>query len=91
MNPDLSSSGGEFRIPPDAALDVVLTLSMPAQVDGVRVYMDVHEVVDNLTLNVVLNTVYQEPPTHIHHFNKGKSSRKEMWMIRHNYSRQLRS
>lgn len=77
MNPDLFPSGGEFSIPSDTALDVVLALSVPAQVDGVRVYMDVHEVVDNLALNVVLNAVYQEPATHIHYFNKGKISEKK--------------
>lgn len=47
---------------------------MPAQVDGVRVYMDVHEVVDNLALDVVLNAVHQESTAHIYHLNEGQVS-----------------
>lgn len=66
----LLSSWGEFGVPSNAPLHVVVALTMPAQVDGVGVHMDVHEVVHNLTLDVVLYTVHQELPTHIHHFDE---------------------
>lgn len=52
----------------------MLAFSVPAEVDGVRVYVDVHEVVDNLALDVVLNTVYQEPTAHVHHLDEGQVS-----------------
>lgn len=81
MNPHLSPSRGEFRVPPNTALDIVLTFSVSAQVDGVWVYMDVHEVVDNLTLNVVLNTVYQVPAAHIHHLNEREISGKRVTLM----------
>ncbi len=48
----------------------MVALSVPTQVDGVRVHVDVHEVVDNLALDVVLYPVHQKPPAHIHHLNK---------------------
>lgn len=63
--------GRELRVSPNATLHIVLALSMPTQVDGVRVHSDVHEVVDNLTLNVVLHTIDQETSAHIHHLYKG--------------------
>lgn len=74
MSSDLSPPGGEFSVSSDAALDVVLAFSVPAEVDGVGVYVDVHEVVDNLALDVVLNTVYQEPTAHVHHLDEGQVS-----------------
>lgn len=72
MSPDLSPSGGEFRISSNAALDVVFTLSVPAQVDGVRVHVDVHEVVDDLALDVILNAVHQETLAHVDHLDEGQ-------------------
>lgn len=50
----------------------MVALSVPAQVDGVRVHVDVHEVVDDLTLDVVLHPVHQETPAHIHHLDERK-------------------
>lgn len=47
---------------------------MSAQVDTVRVHTDVHEVVDNLALDVVLYAVHQEAAAYVHHFNKGQIS-----------------
>lgn len=35
-------------------------LSVPADVDGVGVHVDVHQVVDNFTLDVILHPVHQE-------------------------------
>lgn len=48
----------------------MVALSVPTQVDGVRVHMDVHEVVDNLTLDVVLHPVHQETSAHVHHLDE---------------------
>lgn len=62
--------GRKFRVSSNAALHVVVALSVPAQVDGVRVHMDVHKVVDNLTLDVVLHSVDQETAAHVHHLDK---------------------
>lgn len=37
-----------------------MALSVSTEVDGVGVYVDVHEVVHDFTLDVVLHPVYQE-------------------------------
>lgn len=50
----------QFRVSPDASFLVVMALSVSAEVDGVGVYVDVHEVVHDFTLDVVLHPVYQE-------------------------------
>ena len=67
----LFSSWGELRVTSDTALHVVIALSMPAQVEGVRVHLDVHEVVHYLTLDVVLHPVHQETPAHVLHLDEG--------------------
>lgn len=51
-----------------------MALSVLADVDGVRVHVDVHEVVDNFTLNVILHPVDQEPTADIDDLNKGQAS-----------------
>lgn len=61
----LSPSARQFRVPPDAPLLVVMGLSVSAEVDGVGVNMDVHEVVDDLTLDVILHPVHQETPADV--------------------------
>ncbi len=44
--------------------------------------MDVHQVVDDPTLDVVLNAVHQESATHVNHFDEGKISvRTNKWLI----------
>lgn len=60
----------KFRVSSNAAFDVVATLPVPTQVDGVRVHVNVHKVVDNLTLDVVLHPVYQKTPAYIHHLDE---------------------
>lgn len=67
---DLFPSRRKFRVPSDAALDIVVALSVPTQVDRVRVHVDVHEVVDDLALDVVLHPVHQETSAHVHHLDK---------------------
>lgn len=43
---------------------------MPGQVDSPRQDSDIHEEVDNATLNVPDDPVHQEPLAHIEYFNK---------------------
>lgn len=45
---------------------------MPANVDRVGVHVDVHEVVNDLALDVVLHSVDQEPAAYINHLNEGQ-------------------
>lgn len=45
---------------------------MPTEVDGMGVYVDVHEVVDNFTLDVVLHPVDQETLADIYGLDKGQ-------------------
>lgn len=54
----------------------MLALSVPAEVYGVFLYVNVHEVVHDLTLNIVLNTVHQETLTHVYHLDEGQISNK---------------
>ena len=65
-----SAAVGQLRVPPDAALHVVVALAMATQVDGVGVDVDVHQVVHDLALDVVLNPVDQEPHAHVHHLDE---------------------
>lgn len=43
---------------------------MPAKVDGARLDMDIHKVVDNFTLDVVLDSVDQKSLTYIYHLDE---------------------
>lgn len=43
---------------------------MPAKVDGARVDVDVHEVVDYLALDVILHSVDQKSLAHIYHLDE---------------------
>lgn len=47
-----------------------MALSVPAEVDGVGVYVDVHEVVDYFTLDVVLHPVDQKPTANVDDLNE---------------------
>lgn len=50
----------------------MLALPVATEVDGVRVHVDVHEVVDDFTLDVVLHPVDQETATNIYDLNEGQ-------------------
>lgn len=50
----------------------MLALSVPAEVDGVGVYVDVHEVVHDFTLDVVLHPVDQETTADIDDLDEGE-------------------
>lgn len=75
--PDLLAAGRELCIAPDATLCVVVALAVAAQIDTVGVHTDVHEVVDNLALDVVLYAVHQETTAYVHHFNEGQISERQ--------------
>lgn len=47
-------------------------LPMAAEVDGVGVHVDVHEVVDNFTLDVILHPVDQEPAANVDDLDEGQ-------------------
>lgn len=47
-------------------------LPMAAEVDGVGVYVDVHEVVDNFTLDVILHPVDEETAPNIDDLDEGQ-------------------
>lgn len=67
----LSPSLRQLRVPPDASLHVVLALSVATQVDGVGVHVDVHEVVHDFTLDVVLHLVDQETTADVDDLDEG--------------------
>lgn len=54
------------------SLQVVGALSVPTQVDGAGLDVDVHQVVDDLTLDVILDAVDEETPTNVYHLDEGE-------------------
>lgn len=67
---------GQSRVAPDQTLHVVFTLSVTAEVDGVFVHMDVHQVIHDLALDVILHAVHQETLAYIDHLDEGALSEK---------------
>lgn len=53
-------------------LQVVGALPVPTQVDGSGLDMNVHQVVDNLALDVVLDAVDEVTASHIDHLDEGQ-------------------
>lgn len=47
---------------------------MTTQINRARLYVDVHQVVDDPTLDVVLNTIDQESATDVNHFDERQIS-----------------
>lgn len=60
------------RVSSDAAQQVQLALPMPAEVDRTWCNVDVHEVVHNTTLDMVLNSVHQISGAHVEDLNVGQ-------------------
>lgn len=77
MWPHLLSPGRETRVASDSSFNVEVALSVPAQVDGAGRDMDVHEVIHDSALDVVLDSVHQVPPTHINDLYKGQLSKRK--------------
>lgn len=71
-NPYLPASAGQAGVTPDLALEIVLAFAVPAQIDSAGLHMDVHQVVHDAALNVVLNSVHQEPTADINHLDEGQ-------------------
>lgn len=61
-------------IPTNLANKVAFTLTMSTKVDGAWLNMNIHEVIDNFTLNVILDTVDKEALPHIYHLNEREVS-----------------
>lgn len=68
--PYLSTSSREARVSSQSALQVVLTLAMSTQVNGAWLDMDVHQVVDDAALDVILDAVHEESAAHVNHLDK---------------------
>lgn len=68
----LSAPRREACVAAQPALHVVSALPVPTQVDGSGLDVDVHQVVDDLTLDVVLDAVDEVPPPHVYHLDKGE-------------------
>lgn len=68
----LLSSRREARVSTNAAQQVELALSVAAQVDGPGGDVDVHEVVNDPALNVVLHSVHQVSAAHIEDLDVGE-------------------
>ena len=45
---------------------------MPTKVDGSGLDVDVHQVVDDLALDVILDAIDEVTPTHIDHLDEGE-------------------
>lgn len=70
--PHLLAPVGEARVPSNPALEVELALPVPAEVNGAGLDVDVHQVINNPALDVILNPVDQEPPAHVDDFDERK-------------------
>lgn len=66
---NLCPARGKPRVASDATHEVQFALTVATQVDGPRGDVDVHEVVDDPALNVVLDPVHQVSAAHVEDFN----------------------
>lgn len=69
---DLPAPGGQSWVPANPALEVELTLPVPAEVDGAGGHVDVHEVIYDAALDMVSYTVHHVALTHIHDLDIGQ-------------------
>lgn len=70
--PHLLAPVGEARVPSNPALEVELALPVPTEVNGAGLDVDVHQVINNPALDVILNPVHQEPPANVDDFDERK-------------------
>lgn len=68
----LSAPRREACITTQPPLQVVGALPVPTQIDGSGLDVDVHQVVDNFTLDVVLDAVDKVTPPHVYHLDEGE-------------------
>lgn len=69
---DLCPLRRQPRVSPDAAHEVELALAVATQVDGPGCHVDVHEVVDDPALDVVLDPINQVPAAHVEDLDVGQ-------------------
>lgn len=55
---------------------------MPTEINGAGLDMNVHQVVNNSALDVILNPVDQEPPANVDDFDERKLPRKSTAKMR---------
>lgn len=70
FSPYLLAPVGESRVTPYLPLEVEFTLAVSAEVNGAGLDVDVHQVVDDSALDVILDPVHKEPPPHVDHFDQ---------------------
>lgn len=68
----LSAVDREARVAAQPPLRVVGALSMPTQVDGSGLDVYVHQVIDDLTLDVILDPIDEKPPADVDHLDEGQ-------------------
>lgn len=73
---------GETRVTANLPLEIELTLAVPTQVNGAGLDMDVHQVVNDPALDVILDPVDQEPPTNVDDFDERKLPRESTARMR---------
>lgn len=66
----LSAPRRQAGIASQAPLQVVGALPVPTQVDGSGLDVNVHQVVDNLALDVVLDAVDEVTASHVNHLDE---------------------
>lgn len=74
--PHLLAPVGEARVASNLPLEVELALAVPTEIDGAGLDMDVHQVVNDPALDVILNPVDQESPANIDDLDERKLPRK---------------
>lgn len=62
----------EASVTPHPSLQIVRALPVPTQVDGSGLDVDVHQVVNDLALNVILDAVDEKTATHIDYLDEGE-------------------
>lgn len=72
----LPATCGKPRVTTNPAVDIQVTLAVPAQVDGAWRDVDVHQVIHNAALDMVQDPVHQVPPAHVHDLDVGQLSAK---------------
>lgn len=70
--PHLLAPVGEARVASNPPLEVELALPVPTEVNGAWLDVDVHQVINNPALDVILNSVHQEPPANVDDFDERK-------------------
>lgn len=73
----LFAADRQARIPTQSALQIVVALAMATEINGAWLHMNIHQVVHDPALDVVLDAVDQEPAAHINHLDEGQVSEEQ--------------